>query len=753
MIRDLVTGVALGAFAIAATAGRVGAQGTGGAPVPGAQGASRDTVRTDSSRARALAPVVVTGTRLAPAMVGVGVVGTVSVVPLLRVPPGPAAVPAALGTLPGVTAFDDQGARLQPELTVRGFLLSPVVGQPQGVSVFLDGVRINEPDAQEVNFDLIPTNALADAALVRGSGALYGKNSLGGALLLTTRRGTAAPELAAEVGAGRFGEWTTSVTAGGRLAKGALAGVDGFVAASGSGETGWRDATGAHTRTLFATVGRRTEHADGTDADVALSVLVAHDAISEAGSLPASYLAVNPRLNYTPGDVFRPDVVHLALRGERPLAGGTLRANVFERRNAIEQYNGNVPPPNTDGHIRNQSGGGTVEWTRPGRLWAVPIALTVGGEYSRNDVRFRLFSVDPPGLDSLATAAMVHEDDAALYAQGLLTLTPRLSATLAVRGDYVRIPYRDQLDAGNDGINRYARLSPQAGLAYAITPAVQSFVAYKTGFRAPAPLELACAAPDAPCALPSALGGDPSLAPVTTRDLEGGVAWTMSNGATGRGATLDVTGYWTDVRDDILFAQPTATQGYFVNVPRTRRAGVELAGTLPLPAGLHLTAGYGLLAATYQSTVQLATADPDPAPVRPGDRFPSTPRQSGRLALGGTYRLPHATTRAQGRGMLDAEVAVRAVSSQYLRGDESNQRSPLPGYTIGTFRAALDLGRIGLSAEIDNLFDRAYASFGVLAPNRLGPLGAGSPPSDPMVERFLTPGFPRTLRVSVRVHA
>jgi len=31
-----------------------------------------------------------------------------------------------------------------------------VTGAPQGISVFVDGVRVNEPTVEEINFDLLP---------------------------------------------------------------------------------------------------------------------------------------------------------------------------------------------------------------------------------------------------------------------------------------------------------------------------------------------------------------------------------------------------------------------------------------------------------------------------------------------------------------------------------------------------------------------------------------------------------------------
>src|SRR5215831_2159211 len=151
----------------------------------------RDTTRADSTRTANLAPVVVSGSRIS------GVDGREPVkfdhIDLNAAPPGPSAASQLLNRLPGVSAFDDQGSRLQPELDVRGFVVSPVVGQPQGVSVFLDGVRINEPDAQEVNFDLIPMDAVSHAELVRGPSAIFGKNSLAGSLLLFTDRGDDGP--------------------------------------------------------------------------------------------------------------------------------------------------------------------------------------------------------------------------------------------------------------------------------------------------------------------------------------------------------------------------------------------------------------------------------------------------------------------------------------------------------------------------------------------------------------------------------
>src|SRR5499427_3977810 len=114
-------------------------------------------------------------------------------------------LPDAIQRLPGVTLQDEQGNPLQPTVSIRGFVVSPVTGLPQGVSVFLDGVRINEPTVEEVNFDLIPLDAVDRVEVIRGPSVLFGRNTLGAAISMTTRRGEERREIAPEISGGSFG--------------------------------------------------------------------------------------------------------------------------------------------------------------------------------------------------------------------------------------------------------------------------------------------------------------------------------------------------------------------------------------------------------------------------------------------------------------------------------------------------------------------------------------------------------------------
>jgi iron complex outermembrane receptor protein len=85
--------------------------------------------------------------------------------------------------LPGVALSDQTGNQFQLDLNYRGFTASPVIGTPQGLAVYQNGVRINEVFGDTVNWDFIPENAINRMTLVP-SNPVYGLNAIGGALSL-----------------------------------------------------------------------------------------------------------------------------------------------------------------------------------------------------------------------------------------------------------------------------------------------------------------------------------------------------------------------------------------------------------------------------------------------------------------------------------------------------------------------------------------------------------------------------------------
>jgi iron complex outermembrane recepter protein len=107
--------------------------------------------------------------------------------------------------LGSVNVNDTQGNPYQLDVNFRGLTASPVLGTPQGLSVFVDGVRVNEAFGDSVNWDLIPQGAIANINLVPGSNPVFGLNTLGGAVSINTKSGFSFPGTVAEVTGGSFG--------------------------------------------------------------------------------------------------------------------------------------------------------------------------------------------------------------------------------------------------------------------------------------------------------------------------------------------------------------------------------------------------------------------------------------------------------------------------------------------------------------------------------------------------------------------
>ena len=108
-----------------------------------------DTTKADTT-VHELPPIEVVG-NIAPAAgptIGSGVPARVTTLDQSQVDAyEPRILSDALKTVAGFSTYDDVGSPYKLNLSSRGFFSSPVVGLPQGVAVFLDGVRMNEPEA------------------------------------------------------------------------------------------------------------------------------------------------------------------------------------------------------------------------------------------------------------------------------------------------------------------------------------------------------------------------------------------------------------------------------------------------------------------------------------------------------------------------------------------------------------------------------------------------------------------------------
>ena len=160
----------------------------------------------------------------------------------------------------GVHVNEVQNNPFQPDVNYRGYTASPLLGTPQGLSVYMDGVRLNQPFGEVVSWDLIPRIAIASTTLMPGSNPLFGLNTLGGALSLQTKDGRSHP------GTTRAGDVRQRRAAG--------AGVRAwradrrhrrfhwYVAGNLFAEDGWRDDSPSDVRQIFGKVGWQRDRGD-----------------------------------------------------------------------------------------------------------------------------------------------------------------------------------------------------------------------------------------------------------------------------------------------------------------------------------------------------------------------------------------------------------------------------------------------------------------------------------------------------------
>jgi outer membrane receptor protein involved in Fe transport len=633
---------------------------------------------------------------------------------------------ALAGQVPGLTLSDEQGNSYQPDLSLRGFQATSVTGVPQGVSVFLDGVRINEPTAEEINFDLLPTEDLDRIEVIPGPSVVFGRNTLAGAINLITRRGKEGSAASAEVSAGSAGLQKYRVRVSGRTGP-----VDLYLSGTQTQEDGWRNATDARLTKLFGKIGFR---ANGTD--LTLSYQHADNRIAQAGPLPASALDSNRAANYTAGDFFAPRLDQLALNGRRNLGEGfTVSANGFGRLLHVEQFNVNLIGENSRLLSRTASAGGTVQLDRAGTVLGKWNLVSMGLEYAHSDVEVSVF-----GAHDLDTKVRDRQDALAAFLQDTFRLAraallhgDELILTAAARWDFIRHRIADQSPTAPgredaSGAPAFRRLDPLIGLNYNLSPDHGVYASWSQGFRAPALLELTCAGPAAICpGLQAGTAPDPPLNPVRTTSYEIGLRTRPRPWLAGQ-----LSAWRTEVVDDIFSVSPAGTTGvYFQNVGRTRRQGIEASLRGKPAAWLGASASYAFTEARFEDEVVLATprrtADCAGAScneqVRAGSEFPLVPRHRA-----------HAAVEVQPYAWLSLFLSGTFVGSQRLRGDEENVAPKLdPWFSLdGGVRASA----AGFAAWVrcTNLLDARYSNFGTYAPNAKLP---GAP-----VEPFLTPGRP-----------
>ena len=231
----------------------------------------------------------------------------------------------------GVHFHSAQGNPLQSDLYFRGYAASPLLGLPMGLTVYQNGVRLNEPLGDAVNWDLVPMNAIASLSLLGGANPLYGLNTLGGSVVVQMKNGFSHPRHSVEVEGGSYGRAIANIESGGNNGDWAY-----YVNAQRFEENGWRDLSPSWSENLYGSVDWR-----GDRGALGLNYHRARSDLTGNGLSPVGLLAVGREQIFSAPDITRNDTRTLALRGDYALADRVnLSANLYYRGNDTESFNG-----------------------------------------------------------------------------------------------------------------------------------------------------------------------------------------------------------------------------------------------------------------------------------------------------------------------------------------------------------------------------------------------------------------------------
>jgi outer membrane receptor protein involved in Fe transport len=633
-----------------------------------------------------------------------------------------------------------------------------------------------------------------------GSNPLFGLNTLGGALSVQTKSGHEYPGSRFEAYGGSFGRYAASFETGGEKGR-----FDYFLTGNWFDEDGWRPLSPSHVRQLFGKAGWEDEKSD-----VDVSYAFADTNLTGNGLTPWDMLASLGRdAVFTFADHTKNHLNFVNVRGSHFLDKNVLLGgNAYFRQLATRTSNGDLGDDYQDDYENALAPGGacetapdpaacaaqtyadetginrftqTTQRTRGAAAQLTDTAdlfrrrnqFVVGLSYDDGHSEFAQESqsaVITPARATQANGPLAadvglsgSDRNYGLFTTDTLSVNERVHMTVSARYNATRVELDDALQTqpGQQGfaggVHDYHRVNPALGVNYTPSGRLTLYANYNEGSRAPSPIELGCADPDIPCKLPNAFASDPDLRQVVARTYEAGARGHWLGEALGWAAAV----YRTTVNDDIQFISSLVSgAGYFDNVGKTRRQGLELE----LNGHLHRfkwSADYGYVDATYRTPFTIASPNNSAADsggnilVPAGATIPEVPRFTGKLI--GEYDIT---------AQWYAGANVIMASGSFVRGNENNRHQAGINANGDVFR---DSGRTGgyallnlnagyhvnehfeLFGRLNNVFDTRYATAGQLASNPFDASGHFNPDATAWTNvTAVSEGVPRAVWAGIR---
>ncbi|MDH5587800.1 MAG: TonB-dependent receptor [Nitrospirota bacterium] len=602
----------------------------------------------------------------------------------------------------GVVMHNQVGNAFEQTIDFRGYNGNPV----SSTSVFIDGIRVNDPEFGFVNFDLLPLETIERMEIIPSSSAIYGNNAMGGVINILTKRGAEQRQMTGETAFGSFGRQRYTFNTSGPIGK-----FDYFGSLSRERENGYRDDSEGKLSRGFGKVGYRP--VEGTD--LTISYTYVKDNLEQAGSLPRNLAGDDPKKNFTPGDFVDRENNFVRLTARQVIPGGfTFTGNGFYRR--LEQESFLVSQPFTVGGnnstsqnlVDTKSWGGVFQLAHEFEVEAFRNTLSVGGEVAWNEFGNRLLSLSDFGPFNIRRKT--EEEVTAMFVQDTVNLFSKIILVGGFRFDRTELDFRDRLTPANDGRKVFRRTTPRAGLTYFLVPQTSVYFSYSQGFRVPTNDELFAQ---------GTFGSNPNLQPVRSHNYEFGLKSKVSSWG-----DVALAVYQSNIRDEIFFTclacDFSPMDGQNRNVPKSRRRGFELTFKVKPNKLFDGVVNYTYTEAQFRSRFNISST----RVVDVGDSFPLVPKN--RLGVTGTLHPIKG---------LSLSLSGLYASTQFLQSDESNEKDRLQGYFVLNSRIAYEHAVPGGILKgflgVNNLLDNNYQTSGIYAANRI--TGGGA------TEQFVVP--------------
>jgi outer membrane receptor protein involved in Fe transport len=555
---------------------------------------------------------------------------------------------------PGVSVTEVGGNPWQPEIKFRGYTAGSIAGNEQGISVYVDGVRENQPFSDVVLWDTLPSFAYESAQVIPGSNPIYGLNTLGGAVSFQTKSGRSFTGSNAEFTAGSWGRQISLLEHGGTKGK-----IDYYAGYQHTTERGWRDFSPNHLNQFFSKLGYENDLSR-----LELSYTAADNALIGNGLAPKYLLGSdNEGVNTVPD--FTGNMYHkLNLSASHFHDDDTLfTGNIYWKRSDRNTWNGDaeieldadnlakvagtisvggdtiklfrytedeideIEGENRTTHTKQDKYGlaTQVSFTQP--LVGYENNLTVGVSADTSLVSFLQMEYEGAPMTSerrLVKGAGEQETNTnlsgrtktfGLYALDTISFNDQWHLTAGARYNYSEVDNVDKRSASAQAegslteVQSWGRVNPTVGLTYRLNEQNSTYVSYGESNRAPTSIEMGCSNPEIACTLPTQMADDPPLDDVVAKTFEFGFRTSQKD--------LDISGalYRSVNHDDLQFINTNAQNGlgYFDNIGKTIRQGLDLTVGGNNLLGIKgtekfsWTASYGYLDATYDSDLQLVS--------------------------------------------------------------------------------------------------------------------------------------------------